>query len=103
MLKEYDRCRARHLDSEPLEKPPVGQPEGAVAVKVKANTCLLFGASDALFTRVRLLRSVANRASGAAVRSPLLALPDSVRTTKRPDFPFSIRNRNVLTRLRRWA
>ena len=49
MLKEYDRCRARHLDSEPLEKPAVGQPEGAVAVKVKANTCLLFGASDALF------------------------------------------------------
>ena len=51
---------------------------------------------------VRLLRSVANRGSGAAVRSPLLALPDPVRTTKRPDFPFSIRNRNVLTRLRRW-
>ena len=48
VFKEYDRCRARHLDSEPLEKPAVGQPEGAVAVKVKANTCLLFGASDPL-------------------------------------------------------
>ena len=48
-LTESHRCRARHLDSEPLEKPAVGQPDGAVAVKVKANTCLLFGASDALF------------------------------------------------------
>ena len=56
---------------------------------------------------VRLLRSVANRGSGAAVRSPLLALPDPVRTS--PNFPFSIRDCNVLRhgsgagRARNWS